>query len=128
MNLYWLLLGVLGVWRVAHLLHAEDGPWDIIVRLRKRAGAGVWATLLDCFYCLSLWIAVPFALLIGESWKERLFLWPAISAGAIILEDITRRVRGAPKAPFIEDQEERNAVLRPEKGAALPEDPGPREH
>jgi len=95
---YLLVIGVLGVWRVTHLLQAEDGPWDIVVRLRGYAGAGVWGRLMDCFYCLSLWIAVPFALLCGEGWVERLVLWPALSAGAILIE----RVNGGlpPQPPF----------------------------
>jgi hypothetical protein len=88
-DLYRLVLGVLVVWRVTHLLFAEDGPWDAVIRLRRRAGAGVWGTLLDCFYCLSLWIAAPLALLLGAGWVERLLLWPALSAGAILLERLT---------------------------------------
>ena len=40
MSYYWLVLGSLCVWRVTHLLHAEDGPWDLVVRLRRLAGAG----------------------------------------------------------------------------------------
>ena len=65
MVFYWLVLGILGVWRITHLFYAEDGPWDIFVRLRKLAGSGFWGKLLDCFYCLSLWIAVPFALVLA---------------------------------------------------------------
>ncbi len=84
-----LVIGVLVVWRVTHLLVAEDGPWDVVIRLRRRAGDGFWGALLDCFYCLSLWVAVPFALLLGEAWTERLLLWPALSAGAILLERVT---------------------------------------
>jgi hypothetical protein len=89
---YELLLGVLAVWRITHLLQAEDGPWDLVVRLRARAGDGVAGRLMDCFYCLSLWIALPFALLPGvpgASWFEQLMLWPALSAGAILLERAT---------------------------------------
>lgn len=86
--LYRLLLGVLGVWRITHLLQAEDGPWDVVVRLRARAGQGAIGSLMDCFYCLSLWIALPFALLLGGGWIEQLLLWPALSAGAILLERV----------------------------------------
>jgi hypothetical protein len=86
-----LVLGVLVVWRVTHLLAAEDGPWDIVIRLRQRAGAGVWGRLLDCFDCLSLWIAAPLALLLGGGWAERLLLWPALSAGAILVQRVTMR-------------------------------------
>lgn len=87
--LYQLLPGVLAVWRITHLLQAEDGPWDVVVRLRARAGDGFWGALMDCFYCLSLWIALPFALLLGASWIEQALLWPALSGGAILLERAT---------------------------------------
>jgi hypothetical protein len=91
LNFYRLVLGVLVVWRVTHLLSREDGPWDVVIRLRKQAGAGSWGTLLDCFYCLSLWVAAPIALLLVGAWAERLLLWPALSAGAILLERLTAR-------------------------------------
>jgi len=42
MGFYWLMLGILGVWRITHLLQAEDGPWDLVVRFRRKAGNGLW--------------------------------------------------------------------------------------
>ena len=30
MDLYWLVLGALAVWRLTHLLQAEDGPADLL--------------------------------------------------------------------------------------------------
>lgn len=95
MSFYWLLLGVLAVWRVTHLLHAEDGPADLVVHLRERVGEGAIGAAMDCFYCLSLWIALPVALAIGTGWSERVLLWPALSAGAIVLE---RVAGGTPRA------------------------------
>src|SRR5215467_837722 len=89
MKFYWLLLAILGVWRITHLLNAEDGPWNLLVRFRRAIGDGVLGQLLDCFYCLSLWIAIPFAWVVGQSWKERLLLWPALSGAAILLERAT---------------------------------------
>ena len=82
-QIYWLVVGILCALRITHLVQAEDGPWDLIVRLRARAGEGFPAQLLDCFYCLSLWVAAPLALVLGETLAEQLLLWPAISAGAI---------------------------------------------
>ena len=79
------VLGALAVWRVTHLLAAEDGPFDIIVRIRRRLGAGFWGRLMDCFYCLSLWVAAPFAWLLGAGWREWILLWLALSAAAILL-------------------------------------------
>jgi hypothetical protein len=86
-----LLVGVLVAWRVTHLVAAEDGPWNLVIRLRHRAGGGGWGRLLDCFQCLSLWVAAPLALLLGGAWAERLLLWPALSAGAILLERMASR-------------------------------------
>ena len=113
MRFYWLILGVLSVWRVTHLLAAEDGPWQVMVRLRRQAGKGFFAELLDCFYCLSIWIAVPVAVLIGEGWREVGLLWLALSGGAIVLERTTHRCELVP-ARYIEDVEDDDGMLRKE--------------
>ena len=55
------------LWRITHLLSAEDGPWDVVIRLRRWTGEGFWGKLLDCFYCLSVWISAPLGYLTGES-------------------------------------------------------------
>jgi len=112
MGFYWLVLGMLGVWRVTHLLNAEDGPWDLVVRLRRRAGNGFWGELLDCFYCLSLWVAAPLAIAMGTGVKERLLLWPGLSAGAILLERLTSRSDAAPPAAVYFEEQEKQDVLR----------------
>ncbi len=91
MRFYWLIVAILATWRMTHFLQAEDGPWEIVVRVRRRVGDGFWGSLMDCFYCLSLWVAAPFALGLGENWWDRLLLWLALSAGAILLERATNR-------------------------------------
>lgn len=117
MRFYWLALGILAVWRITHLLNAEDGPWDVFVRMRRAVGEGFWGALLDCFYCLNLWVAAPIAYWLGEGWKERLLLWPALSAGAIVLERLTaeRRTEEAPPpatySGIKEDEEDSDGVL-----------------
>jgi hypothetical protein len=123
MRFYSFLLGILSVWRITHLLHAEDGPWDVVVRLRRRAGAGFWGQLLDCFYCLSAWIAAPFAICLGEKLGERILLWPALSAGAILLERVTDRGHGQPPALFVEDREDENVMLWEKEGAGPSNNP-----
>jgi hypothetical protein len=96
------ILAVLAVWRFMHLLSAEDGPFCMFARLRMKAGEGFWGTLLDCFYCLSQWIAVPFALLLSTSWRERFLIWPAPSALAILISRLADRI--APDQPvFFEE-------------------------
>jgi hypothetical protein len=114
MRFYLLTLGILAVWRITHLLNAEDGPWDLLVRFRRLAGEGVWGSLLDCFYCLSVWVAAPLAYGLGNDWKERFLLWPALSGGAILAERLTAN-RGRsepPPAVYYEESEENPDVLR----------------
>lgn len=125
MGFYRFLLGILSVWRITHLLQAEDGPWDGVVRLRRRAGEGFWGQMLDCFYCLSVWIAAPFAIFLGQKPGERILLWPALSAGAILLERVTDRGHGEAPALFVEESEEENVMqLWKEEGTTSPNDPG----
>jgi hypothetical protein len=102
---YWLTVGVLCVWRVTHLFYGEDGPWNALAKLRQWAGEGFWGGLLDCFYCLSLWMAAPFAYLLGQTRLEKLLLWPALSGGAILLERITSREQRVPPVQYFEDAE-----------------------
>ena len=103
-RIYGLLLGILCVWRITHLLNAEDGPGGWLVKWRELIGNGFWGDLLDCFYCLSLWVALPFAVWLGDELKGQLLLWPALSAGAILIE---RASAPAPLAArYIEGGEE----------------------
>lgn len=83
-----LLIGILAVWRVTYLLNAEDGPADVLARLRRRLGHGGAARLVTCFYCLSVWVAIPAAWFLGADWPHRLLLWPALSGGAILVEEL----------------------------------------
>jgi len=118
MQFYWFLLGTLAVWRVTHLLTSEAGPWDVLDHLRTRLGNNFLQGLFDCFYCLSLWVAIGFALVLGGTWKAALFVWPALSGGAILLERITSRAAtGDAEQPvvYFEDQEENDNVLWQEK-------------
>ncbi|HRO44515.1 DUF1360 domain-containing protein [Agriterribacter sp.] len=84
-----LVVCILATWRLTHLLSKEDGPFDIIYRLRKKAGAGFLGNLLDCFYCLSIWVALPFACWMAFSWQVLLLLWPAISGAACLFEQFS---------------------------------------
>ena len=85
------LVSVLAVWRVTHLLVGEDGPWDVFKRIRNVGKALGLERLLFCFYCASVWVAVPFAVLVTREWRALALLIPALSGGAILLERITSR-------------------------------------
>jgi hypothetical protein len=80
------LLAALAAWRVSHLLACEDGPWDILARLRRRLGPSVLGRLMDCFQCLSIWVSAPFALFLRPSPVDFVVLWLAISGAACLLE------------------------------------------
>ncbi len=79
-------LAVLATWRVTHLLASEDGPADVIVRFRALLGRSIFGKLMDCFNCLSLWIAALAAFFVSRRPLEWLFCWLALSGGACLLE------------------------------------------
>src|SRR5271169_4911345 len=108
MEFYGLILGILATWRITHLLSAEDGPADVLVRMRRAIGDGFWGDLLDCFYCLSLWVALPFCVVLGAGFKERCLLWVAISGGAILLERITSHSTAPPPAIYFDSGDEKD--------------------
>jgi hypothetical protein len=80
------VLAVLATWRMTHLLASEDGPADIIVRFRALLGQSIVGKLMDCFNCLSLWIAAPAALFVSRKPLEWFLSWLALSGGACLLE------------------------------------------
>ena len=103
----------LAVWRVTHALHAEDGPAAVFERLRRAAGAGFWGAALGCFYCLSLWVAMPCAAL-GTGVAEGVLLWLAASGAACLLERWTGNTPpGLPSVIHLPPEQENRDVLLP---------------
>jgi hypothetical protein len=105
MAFYRLVVGILCVWRITHLLTAEDGPWDIMVRFRRAVGDGFGGKLLDCFECSSVWVSAPLAFFLAPTWRQRFLLWLSFSAGAILLDRMTMRWQAPPPAPYFESDE-----------------------
>ena len=85
---FWIrfVLATLATWRVTHLIAAEDGPGDVLVRLRARLGRSFAGALMDCFNCLSIWIAAPAGLFVTRRPLDWLFVWLAVSGAACLLE------------------------------------------
>ena len=103
------VLATLAVWRITHLLAAEDGPWNAIAYLRRLAGSSVLGKLMDCFYCLSIWISIPFCLYPAEgplpqSLLNRIVTWLALSGAASLLYKLTEKQAQEPEEfdPFAE--------------------------
>jgi hypothetical protein len=83
-------LASLAIWRVTHLLAEEDGPANVVVRLRERAGDGVLGELMDCFYCLSVWVAAPFGFALARRPRDAPLYSLALSGAASLLEQASR--------------------------------------
>jgi hypothetical protein len=85
------IVTTLAVWRITHLIQAEDGPFDLIYKLRKLAGESFAGQLMDCFYCLSIWVALPAGLYFGSGWLEKILFCLAFSGAAILLEKFSNK-------------------------------------
>ena len=89
-ELQWLVVA-LATWRVCHLLVEEDGPADLVVRLRMKLGDSLLGRAMDCFYCLSLWVAAALALLIISDVVGFVLVWWSASGAACLFERLTLR-------------------------------------
>ena len=115
MNWLRFTLGVLGTWRLTHLLVNEDGPWDVLKGLRNALSRSIAGKLLDCFYCASLWLSIPLCFVTGETATERLLLWPALSAAAIFLENLSARLGQPAAADYFVEGDHTHELLREEQ-------------
>lgn len=84
------VLASLATWRLTHLLAKEDGPADIFFRLRQWVGSDFFGQVLDCFYCLSLWVAAPISVIITATITNFVLTWLALSGAACLLERSTQ--------------------------------------
>lgn len=109
----WLIVAALAAWRVTHLLVREDGPADVIRRLRDALDSDLWRSLWTCFYCTSLWVALPLAAWLTTGWLERALTWLALSGAACLLERIVPSDL-APQAVYFEGdiKEDGHELLR----------------
>jgi hypothetical protein len=116
----WMLffLALLATWRLTHLLASEDGPADLIVRFRVLLGQSIAGKLIDCFNCLSLWVAAPIALLITRKPLDLLLSWLALSGGACLLERIGYDPLIIHPDTQATEREVSDGMLRSEEGVA----------
>src|ERR1017187_7253096 len=84
-------MAALATWRVTHLLVREDGPADAVARLREKLGDSQFGALMDCFYCASVWVAIPFAFFAAKKPAHRVAAWLALSGAACLIEEIASR-------------------------------------
>ena len=85
------ILCLLAIWRISHLFSQEDGPFDLVIKFRKLFGQSFFGNLLDCFYCLSIWVSVPFAFFLANQWIQGIIIWLALSGAACLLFKLTEK-------------------------------------
>jgi uncharacterized protein DUF1360 len=85
------LLLVIVTWRLTHLISSEDGPFELIIKFRKLLGNSFFGKLIDCFYCLSIWLGILAALYEGANYKEVIILTLYYSGASIIIEKLTNK-------------------------------------
>jgi hypothetical protein len=105
-----LVLAVFATWRVTHLLANEDGPADVVFRARRWLGDGFIGSLMDCFNCMSIWVAAPLALFVSTNPLTWAVSWLALSGGACLLERLGGASAGAPHN--LQSKEGSDDVLR----------------
>jgi hypothetical protein len=115
-----LVLAVLATWRIAHLLVSEDGPAGVIAGLRRRLGSSSIGRLMDCFGCVSLWVALPLAFYVTVSPLDLLLSWLALSGAAFMLERVVPEPLVIRQVDEVNDGEMSDGMLRPK-----PIQPGP---
>jgi len=82
------ILAVLATWRLTHLLASEDGPGDVVFHLRNYLASSFFGRLMDCFGCVSIWVAAPLALFVTTRPSEIFVVCLALSGGAMLLEGL----------------------------------------
>jgi hypothetical protein len=79
------MIVALCVFRLAYMLAYEDGPWDVLYRIRKRLGNSTLGNLMDCPDCSSLWLSAFAAAIVWGININYVFYFPALSAVTVIL-------------------------------------------
>ena len=105
-------LAVLSVWRIAHLVSQEDGPGAVIARRRAALGRSILGEMMDCFGCVSLWVAAPFVLFVGDRIVDiegGVVIWLAVSGAALLID------RWTPE-PITIDQTDNSSPMETEDG------------
>ena len=89
-----------------------------MVRIRRRLADGFWGHLIDCFYCLSLWIAVPAAVLVTTAFPDVVVTWLALSGSVCLLERIGEPPLTLDPIGPAQEGKDHHGMLRTETGGS----------
>ena len=78
------LIAILAVWRLTHMIVNESGPYSVFIKLRYFINKRGWEFIdINCFNCMSVWLAIPVGFILGGNTLLNIL---ALSAVAIFLE------------------------------------------
>ncbi len=83
-----LLLIILVVWRFSRFICFENGPFGILIAVRKIFYRLKIEKVIECFHCFAVWSAMLFCVLYFRFTIELIFLILASSGGASIIQFI----------------------------------------
>ena len=81
-----LVVTILSVWRLTSLLCYEAGPFGVLSRLRGMLYRMRLGSIIECFHCLSVWVAAVLVLFVYQLQPTSLLLIFATAGGASIIE------------------------------------------
>jgi hypothetical protein len=93
-------------------LASEDGPGDVVFHLRKYLADSFFGQLMDCFSCISLWVAAPFALFVTSQPIEFIVAWLALSGGAMLAERLNPETVTIEPTPEPTEGDQSDGLLR----------------
>lgn len=101
------LILMLATWRLTSLIVKEDGPWNMLARMRSLIGVrfnersqpygiNIIAEAATCLWCASIWVGVAFSLGYLTFPKPTLLVgFPlALSAAALVLQRLVTNEPG----------------------------------
>jgi hypothetical protein len=74
------------VWRLTGFVFYDEGPFRIGARLRALLVRIGLRSVLDCFHCLSVWIALAGTLAVFGATLSSLAVWWGVAGGVSALE------------------------------------------
>lgn len=96
MSIVVLAAGILATWRLTMLFVSESGPLLVFERLREWAAlrSPFLHSLLDCFWCTSVWMGAAIAVLIAQDAREWVLMALACSGGAVVMNILLPDIGG----------------------------------
>jgi hypothetical protein len=95
-----LILAVLATYRLTRMIVNESGPGDVLLKLRSvviSKPGYAWcfiADLINCEYCVSVWVAAVLAVLVlaGGWFGTWVLVWLGLSGAFYIAQEIKDRM------------------------------------